>query len=110
MYLSPTSTTPCAVYETPLSISSTPVGPVCETPLQSAMKSPIRAPSKIGRSITFSAELVQDLETKEVIKKESSKEECTEAVTKIQAVARGREGRVKSRTLRRYFSLRKQGV
>jgi hypothetical protein len=72
------------------------------------MKSPVRASSKLGRSITFSDELAHDLETKEVIKKESSKEERTEAVTKIQAVARGRQGRVKSRTLKRYFSLRKQ--
>jgi hypothetical protein len=112
MYLSPTITTPCApeksVCETPLSISSTPVKPVCGTPIQSAMKSPIRASCKIGRSITFSDELVLDLVTKEVIKKKPSKEECTEAVTKIQAVARGRQGRVKSRTLKRYFSLRKQ--
>jgi hypothetical protein len=111
MYLSPSST-PCAqeksVCESPLSIPITPVKPVCETPLQSAMKSPIRASSKIGRSITFSEELAQDLETKEVIKKQPSKEECTEAVTKIQTLTRGRQGRVKSRTLKHYFSLRKQ--
>jgi hypothetical protein len=97
-----------SVCESPAIIPGNPVVLEFDIPLQSAMKSPIRASSKIARSITFSVELAQDLETKEVIKKEPSKKECFQAVSKIQAVARGRQGRAKSRSLKRYFSLRKQ--
>jgi hypothetical protein len=103
MYLSlasPPGTPEKSVRESPPSTLSSPVKPVCETPLQSAATRPINASStKISRSIT-----ARDLETLEVIKKEPSKEERIEAATKIQALARGRQGRMKSH----YFSLLKQ--
>jgi hypothetical protein len=97
MYLSLAASIPStpedSVCESPPSTLSTPVKPMCETPrLQSATTRLITASSKIAQYIT-----ARDLETQEAIKKEPSKEERIEVATKIQALARGRQGRMKSR-------------
>lgn len=68
------------------------------------MKSPIKRTLKTAKSFAFSHLLALDLETKEIIKREPSKEERVEAAITVQAVFRGREGRIKAR----YFMLRKQ--